>query len=94
MTDWCARSDELVEVRAQARNEYFGYDEPGDIHYLEGMGDINSRERRFMGWFMFNFELPDGRKPAEVAAAATLSGNELLSALDSIKGSRYVLAAV
>lgn len=91
---WCAGSEVLADIRAKARSEYFGYDEPGEIHYMEGTGDVTSRERRFLGWFMLTFKMPDGQSPAELAAAAILSGSELASALDSLKGARPVLAMV
>lgn len=94
LTDWCLRSDTLANIRAAAHRDFFGYDEPGEVRYMEGVGDITSRGRRFLGWFALTFKLPDGRCPAELAAAAILSGNELISAIDSIKGSRYVLAMV
>ena len=91
---WCAGSEELADIRAKARSEYFDYDEPGEIHYMEGAGEVTSRERRFLGWFMLTFKMPDGRSPAELAAAAILSGSELTSAIDSFKGVRHVLAMV
>jgi len=94
LADWCLRSDTLTDVRATARWDFFGYDEPGADHYMEGAGDVTSRERRFLGWFALTFKLPDGRSPAELAAAAILSGSELTSATDAIKGSRCVLAMV
>jgi hypothetical protein len=84
----------LADIRSQARSEYFGYDEPGEIHYMAGTGDINGRERRFLGWFALSYQLSDGRRPAELAAEDLLSGNELILAIESIKGSRYVLAMV
>jgi len=37
---------------------------------MKGAGDVTSRERRFLGWFVLTFKLPDGRSPAEVAASA------------------------
>jgi hypothetical protein len=92
LAEWCLRSDTLTDIRATARRDFFGYDEPGEAHYMEGVGDLTSRERRFLGWFALTFKLPDGRCPAELAAAAILSGSDLTSAIDSIKGSRYVLA--
>jgi len=92
LAEWCLRSDTLADIRAAARRDFFGYDEPGEARYMEGAGDITSRERRFLGWFALTFKLPDGHCPAELAAAAMLSGNDLTSAIDSIKGSRYVLA--
>jgi hypothetical protein len=94
LAEWCLQSDTLADLRAAARRDFFGYDEPGEAHYMEGAGDVTSRERRFLGWFALTFKLPDGRSPAELAAAAILSGSELISAIDSIKGSRYVLAMV
>jgi len=94
LAEWCLRSDTLADIRATARRDFFGYDEPGEVHYMEGAGDLTSRERRFLGWFALTFKLSDGRNPAEVAADAILSGSELTSAIDSIRGSRYVLAMV
>jgi hypothetical protein len=91
---WCATSEELADIRSKARSEYFGYDEPGEVHYMEGAGDLTSRERRFLGWFTLTFKLPDGRSPAELAATAILSGSELASAIDSLKRTRHVLAMV
>jgi len=73
---------------------FFGYDEPGNIDYLDNAGDLTTRERRFLGWFLLTHKMQDGRCPAEVATAAILSGSELASAIESIKGTRYVLAMV
>lgn len=94
LAEWCAGSDVLAGIRPKARNEYFGYDEPGDVKYLPGAEDVNSRERRFLGWFAFGFKLPDGKHPAELAAAALLNVDELAATVKSIQGSRYVLAMV
>lgn len=94
LAEWCLRDDALADVRVAARRDFFGYDDPGDAHYLEGAGNVTSRERRFLGWFTLTDRLPDGRCPAELAAAAILSGGELASAIDSIRGSRFVLAMV
>jgi hypothetical protein len=94
LAEWCLRSDTLADVRATARRDFFGYDEPGEAHYIEGAGDVTSRERRFLGWFALTFKLPDGRSPAEVAASAIFGGSDLTSAIDAIKGSRCILAMV
>jgi hypothetical protein len=94
LTDWCLRSDTIADIRAAARRDFFGYDEPDEALYMEGAGDVTSRERRFLGWFALTFKLPDGGCPAELAAAAILFGTDLTSAIDSIKNSRYVLAMV
>ncbi|MFC1943759.1 hypothetical protein ACFLWO_04210 [Chloroflexota bacterium] len=84
----------LAAIRSAARSEYFGYNEPGEVHYLEGTGGITSRERRFLGWFALTYRLKDGRCPAELAAEAFFSGDELISAIDSIRNCRYVLVMV
>jgi len=89
---WCAGSDILADVRSKARGDFFGYDEPGTIKYMAGTGEVNGRERRFLGWFGFSFRLPDGRRPAEMAAAALFTGPGLASALKSIQEARYVMA--
>jgi len=94
LAEWCLRSDTLADIRATARRDYFGYDEAGEVHYMEGAGNLTSRERRFLGWFILTFKLPDGRSLAELAATTILSGSELASAIDLIKGARYVLAMV
>jgi hypothetical protein len=94
LAQWCLRSDTLADVRATARRDFFGYDEPGGVQYMEGAGDLTSRERRFLGWFCFHFRLPDGQHPAELAASALLTGGELELVIDSIRRTRAVLAMV
>jgi hypothetical protein len=94
LANWCLTNDALAEVRAKARNDFFGYDEPGEVDYMAGAGDVTSRERRFLGWFMLTFKMPDGRNPAELAASSILSGSELTYAIDSLKKTRHVLATV
>ena len=89
---WCAGSEALSDVRSKARSDFFGYDQPGTVKYMPGAGDVNARERRFLGWFCFSFRLPDGKRPAEMAAAALLTGPSLTSALKSIQDARYVTA--
>jgi len=92
LTEWCALSDTLADVRSKARSDFFGYDEPGTIKYMAETGEINGRERRFLGWFGFSFKLPAGKHPVELAAAALLTGVGLTSALKSIQQARYVMA--
>jgi hypothetical protein len=94
LVDWCAESEALAEVRPKARSGFFGYSEPEPINYMDGAEDIDSRERRFLGWFIFSFELPDGLHPGELAASALLKEPELSSALDSIRNARYITAVV
>lgn len=94
IADWCATSEELVDIRSKARSEYFGYYEPGEVRYMAGADDVTSRERRFLGWFALTFKMPDGRSPSELAAASILSGSGLASAVDSLRNTRHVLAMV
>lgn len=94
LTQWCLRSDAIADIRAAARGQFFGYDDPAEVNYMEGTGDVTSRERRFVGWFALTYKLPDGRYPVELAMAAVISGKELISAIDSFKNSRYVLALI
>lgn len=89
---WCASSEALADIRSKARSDFFGYDEPGTVKYLPEAGEVNARERRFLGWFCFSFRLRDGRHPAEMAAEALLTGSGLASALKSIWQARYVTA--
>jgi len=91
---WCLQSEIIAGERSKARGEFFGYDEPGVIKYLEEVEELNTRERRFLGWFCFTFRLPDGKYPAELAADSIFSGAELKSALKSIQGVRFVMAVV
>ncbi len=94
LAEWCTTSDTIADNRASARRDFFGYDEPGDVNYMPGVEDLNSRERRFIGWFGFHFRLHDGQHPAELAARAILDRSTLNSALESIKSARYIMAVV
>jgi len=92
--NWCAASPELATVRAQARREFFGEDDPRPVKYWPGANDPISRDRRFVGWFMLDFRLPDGRSPAVAAAGSLLRAAELADALDALQRARFVLAIV
>jgi hypothetical protein len=94
MVDWCAGSEELAEARNQARRAFFGEDNPRPVNYWKGVGDFTSRQRRFLGWFMFGFTLTDGTKPAEMAAHALYTGPALAEALRATQGARYVMAVI
>jgi hypothetical protein len=94
LAQWCFRSETMADVRAKARSDFFGYNEPGTVKYMDGAEELNTRERRFLGWFAFSFRLSDGRHPAELAAEALLKEVDLTAGLKAIQGARYVLAVV
>lgn len=97
LASWCVISDVLAEIRPKARGDFFGYDEAGTVKYMAQTGELNARERRFTGWFGFDFRLPDGRHPAELAALNLVKDagiTELISATKSIQDTRFVMAIV
>lgn len=94
LVDWCAKSEAIADIHSKARSDYFGYDAPGEVKYMPGADEVNSRERRFLGWFAFNFISPDGKHPVELAAAAMIRGDDLTTILKSVRSSRYVIAMV
>lgn len=94
LVEWCAKSEAIADVRAKARADFFGYDEPKPISYIVDTGDVISRERRFLGWFAFSFKLPDGRCPSELAAVDLLKEPQLTSVIEAIRSVRYVTAVV
>ncbi len=91
---WCLHSPALTRLRRRARREFFGAADDRHIEYWAGTGDQNARQRRFVGWLMFAFRLPDGRRPAELAAEALYSSAEVAEVLDAVRRARYVLAIV
>ena len=46
---WCLKSASLADAREAARRDFFGCDEPGEVHYEEGAGYPMIRDRRFLG---------------------------------------------
>jgi hypothetical protein len=94
MTSWCAACPELAEAREDASRTFLGEDDPRPVRYWEGAGEFTSKQRRFLGWFMFGFSLDDGRRPAEVAAEKLYAGRAQADALQAAQGARYVMAVV
>ena len=91
---WCEAAPELNGARAEARTTFFGSVVGSPIDYWAGTGDVRSRERRFLGWFMFSHRLPDGRQPAEVAAEREYRGADLMQLLEAVRNTRFVTASV
>jgi len=91
---WCDTSTDLASARSAAWDAFFGTDEEGPADYGPGLGDYTSRQRRFLGWFMFQATLPDGRRPAEFAARRLFEGEQLSAAVRAFAQARYVMAVV
>lgn len=91
---WCSTFQELADIRKDARRNFFGEDDPHPVRYWPGAADATAKQRRFMGWFMFHFALPDGRSPAEFAAERLYKGQDLEGVLKAVRGHRYVLAVI
>jgi hypothetical protein len=89
---WCRDSLELASARRQARSRFFGDDDERPVEYWPGAGEFTSRERRFLGYFLFNWELPSGEKPAEVAVKRLQQGSVRGEALSAVRGARFVYA--
>ncbi|MEK7214480.1 MAG: hypothetical protein AAB289_02640 [Chloroflexota bacterium] len=94
MTVWCASDRDLHATRDEAKRRFFGPDLGRKARYWGGAGEFNARERRFLGFFLFTFTLPDGRHPAEVAAERLFTGRPLADAVAAVRGARYVTAIV
>ncbi len=94
LVEWCATSAELRVARDEARQTFFGDDEPSPAQYWPGTEDRTSRSRRFLGWFMLDVRLPGGLQPAEVAAQHVCKGEVLAQATTAIRGARFVTAVI
>lgn len=94
MVSWCANADVLTAERKAARSLFFADDDPTPVKYWPGVGDQISKERRFLGWFMFDHRPPGGDFPGLMAANALFDGRELDEALRALAGVRYILGIV
>jgi hypothetical protein len=90
---WCDTSAELAFVRRRAEETFFEPDE-GPVDYAPELGDVASRRRRFLGWFLFDFVLPDGSRPAELAARRLFDGEQRAAAVEAVGRARYVQVVV
>jgi len=93
MAHWCSTCAELASERQEAWRIFFGEDDPKPVRYWPGAGDATSKQRRFLGWFMFTHTLPDGQKPAQMAAEL-FTGRAAEEARRAVQNARYVLAIV
>lgn len=91
---WCLRTPELAGMREQAWDGFFGANDPRPVDYMAGTGEPETRERRFLGYFMFSFRLPSGECPAERAAFALYDGRPLAEIVAAVRAAVYVFASV
>jgi hypothetical protein len=91
---WCRDSFELAAARREARTRFFGHDDERPVDYWPGTGEFTSMERRFLGYFLFDWELPPGERPAGVAVKRLYQGDTQAEALQAVAGARFVFAAV
>lgn len=91
---WCLNSIELASDRREARRIFFGEDDPRPVEYWTGTEERVARERRFLGWFMSDFALPNGEKPAAVAVKRLYTGSPQSELLQAVSQTRFVFAVV
>jgi hypothetical protein len=94
VSTWCLNSMELDSDRREARRIFFGEDDPRPVTYWKGAEEQVSRERRFLGWFMFDFALPNGEKPAAFAVKRLYTGGPQSESLTAVSQTRFVFAVV
>ncbi|MGI8824871.1 MAG: hypothetical protein ACR2JC_04355 [Chloroflexota bacterium] len=94
VVSWVADAPSLALHRKFARRHYFGEDDPRPVEYWGGAGDPTSRRRRFLGYFLFAYRLPDGRNPAEAGIEELYRDSEREVPMRAVRGARYVMAAV
>jgi hypothetical protein len=91
---WSWNSSELASARREAWPHFFGDDDPRPVKYWSNAEELVSRERRFLGYFLFNWQLPSGERPVEIAIRDLYRGPTQAEALTAVAGARFVLAVV
>ena len=91
---WCRVSAELAEERQRSQHLFFAEDDPRPVKYWPGAEGLVSRERRFLGYFIFDHQLATGETPAEAAVKHLYRGEEESEILEAIRGTRFVFAIV
>lgn len=91
---WCANSEEMADDIGLAAPIFFEGADEGLTEYAEKAGEHSSVERRFFGWFMFGYTLPNGKRPAEIAARSIFKRRRLDEALAAIEKAQYVVGSV
>src|SRR6266542_2316586 len=88
---WCETTPELEEHRQAAWRLFFAEDDPRPVRYWPGAGDRTSRLRRFLGWFMFAYELPEGDRPATRAVRALYGPDARDDLMRAVRAARFAV---
>ncbi|HZP97185.1 MAG TPA: hypothetical protein VFC31_12770 [Candidatus Limnocylindria bacterium] len=91
---WCETTPDLEEDRQVAWRRFFAEDDPRPVRYWPGAGDRTSRLCRFLGWFMFSYELPQGDRPAARAVRALYGSDARDDVMRAVRAARYALCVV
>jgi hypothetical protein len=91
---WCETTRELEEQRQVAWHRFFAEDDLRPVRYWPGAGDRTSRLRRFLGWFMFAYELPEGDRPATRAVRALYGAGARDDLMRAVQAARFALCVV
>jgi hypothetical protein len=91
---WCRGAPEVEGALVEARARFFGDDDERPISYWVGAGDITSKERRFLGYFLFDWSLSSGERPSEAGIKRLYRGGAQAEALAAVAGARFVFAVV
>lgn len=95
LAQWCTQCDELADARSVAWRTFFDEDDPRPTHYPPGVGDSATKGRRFLGWFMFDYELENARRPVDLAVPRVLTRRrDVEEAGAAIAGVRHILGIV
>jgi hypothetical protein len=92
IVNWCRHNPGLEATRREARSHFFGDEDERPVDYWPGTGELTSKERRFLGYFLFNWELPSGEHPGEAAVKRLYQGDVQAEALTAVRGARFVFA--
>src|SRR4051812_17203661 len=80
--------------RAAAWEQFFGDKDPRPVEYWPGTGERITRERRFLGYFLYRCLLPSGERPVEAAARARFDPPFLDEVLASVRHASYALGSL
>jgi hypothetical protein len=87
--DWCVGNRGLGPELRRSRHQFFAEGDPRPLKYWPGAEGVISRERRFLGYFMFDHRLSTGETPAEATVGLLYGGAEKAEAVGRQNLIRY-----